>query len=245
MNELGTRLIFLAAGQGKRMQPLGSTLPKSLLPVKNEPFVARLIRQAVEHGAGDLTVVVGYERDQVRDAIESRLPARVHYVVNERYAEDVNINSLGLALEGNTQPFLVVEADIYLDDCCWPVLLDPRDAELSVWYSRGAFGSHQMGGVLKTDAAGRLTDLGIVPAWSSELAGYKKLMGVTRVGPHELTRYQELLFAYREKSLRHYYLAPWIDHLDELPCVERDLGAAHAISVNTPEEYRQMLEALA
>ena len=69
MNIEDTRLIFLAAGQGKRMQPLGSTLPKSLLPVKDEPFVVRLLRQAVEHQATDLTVVVGYEQEQVRQAI--------------------------------------------------------------------------------------------------------------------------------------------------------------------------------
>ena len=237
------RVILLAAGQGKRMQALGGDLPKSLLPVKGEPFAVRLVRQAVEHGAGEIVVVVGYQHERVQAAIAPHFP-QTRFVLNEGFADDINIGSLSLALAGDLRPFHVVEADIYLDDACWDVLFDPADRARSVWYTRGPFLSTQLGGILATDAEGRLTDLRIVPSWEPRYAGYHKLVGVTKVGPNELEHYAELLFAARARSSKQYYLQPWIDCLPELPAYGRDLGAVGAVSVNTPEEYLAMRAAL-
>jgi hypothetical protein len=241
-----SRVILLAAGQGRRMQPLAGDLPKSLLPVRGEPFAVRLLRQAREHGSRDLTVVVGYRAELVEQVLVEHLGEGLRFVLNPRFAEDVNIHSLALALaEAPLEPCLVVEGDIYLVDECWEALLSPADVERSVWYTRGPFlPAHRLGGILRADATGRVTDLRIVPAWEPAYAGYQKLVGVTRVGPAELETYRRLLVAARDRDLRQYYLTPWIDHLDRLPCFARDLGAGAAVSVNTPDEYRQLRQEL-
>jgi len=59
--------VILAAGRGTRMRPLTDSLPKPMLPVAQSPLVAHAADAAVEAGASELLVVVGYEADHVRE----------------------------------------------------------------------------------------------------------------------------------------------------------------------------------
>ncbi|WP_275736763.1 bifunctional sugar-1-phosphate nucleotidylyltransferase/acetyltransferase [Halorhabdus sp. SVX81] len=58
--------VILAAGQGTRMGPLTESTPKPMLPVAGRPLVAHVADAAVEAGASELVVVVGYEAEAVR-----------------------------------------------------------------------------------------------------------------------------------------------------------------------------------
>lgn len=223
------------------MGVLGEHEPKSLLPVAGEPFASRLVRQAFTRGITDVTVVVGYRADYVQSRLEALAPGPLRFVHNERWSEDVNIHSLSLAMAHDPSPCLVVEADIWMSDAAWDGLVDPADADLSIWYSRGKFHRAQMGGILRADADRNIVDLRIVPAWSPEYDDHDKLVGVTRVGPHQAAEFAALLFAARDRNLKQYWLMPWIDNLSRLPCRARDLGSEHAVSVNTPDEYQRLL----
>jgi len=59
--------VILAAGRGTRMRPLTDSLPKPMLPVAGSPLAAHAADAAVEAGASELLVVVGYEAGLVRD----------------------------------------------------------------------------------------------------------------------------------------------------------------------------------
>ncbi len=58
--------VILAAGQGTRMRPLTDRRPKPMLPVADRPLMAHTADAAVEAGATELLLVVGYEADDVR-----------------------------------------------------------------------------------------------------------------------------------------------------------------------------------
>ena len=58
--------VILAAGQGTRMRPLTDRRPKPMLPVADRPLMAHTADAAVEAGATELLLVVGYEADAVR-----------------------------------------------------------------------------------------------------------------------------------------------------------------------------------
>lgn len=58
--------VILAAGQGTRMRPLTESLPKPMLPVADRPLVAHTADVAVEAGASELVIVVGYEANTIR-----------------------------------------------------------------------------------------------------------------------------------------------------------------------------------
>ena len=59
--------VILAAGRGTRMRPLTDTRPKPMLPVAGKPLVAHTAGVAVDAGASELIVVVGYEGETVRE----------------------------------------------------------------------------------------------------------------------------------------------------------------------------------
>ena len=60
------KCVILAAGEGKRMRPLTSRIPKVMIPVANRPILEHLIRAVRDAGITDILLVVGYGEDVVR-----------------------------------------------------------------------------------------------------------------------------------------------------------------------------------
>ena len=83
--------IILAAGMSSRFVPLSYERPKGLLVVKGESLIERQIRQLKEAGIDDITVVVGYLKEQFF-YLEEKFG--VNIVVNEDYYRYNNTSSL-------------------------------------------------------------------------------------------------------------------------------------------------------
>lgn len=62
-------LVILAAGKGTRIRADGETLPKPLLEVMGLPLLKRTILTAHEAGVRRFVVVLGYEAEQIQDAL--------------------------------------------------------------------------------------------------------------------------------------------------------------------------------
>lgn len=83
--------VIMAAGLSSRFAPISYEKPKGLLRVRGEVLIERQIRQLQEAGIADITVVVGYKKEQffyLEDLFG------VSIVVNEQYAERNNHSSL-------------------------------------------------------------------------------------------------------------------------------------------------------
>ena len=63
---MGTSIVILAAGEGKRMK---SSLPKVLQPLAGKPLLQHVIDCATAVGADDICVVYGHGGEQVREAM--------------------------------------------------------------------------------------------------------------------------------------------------------------------------------
>ena len=61
------KAVILAAGQGTRIRPLSAGVPKPMLPVADRPLVAHTVDAAIDAGADEIVLVVGYEAETVRD----------------------------------------------------------------------------------------------------------------------------------------------------------------------------------
>ena len=57
------RALILAGGEGTRLRPLTYTIPKSLLPICNRPFLEHQLRLMRDHGITDATLLTGYLAD--------------------------------------------------------------------------------------------------------------------------------------------------------------------------------------
>ena len=75
--------VVLAGGEGSRLRPLTRNRPKALLPVANRPIIEYVIEALTEVGVRDITVVVGYRKEQVIRRL-AELPVTVNVAVQEK-----------------------------------------------------------------------------------------------------------------------------------------------------------------
>jgi choline kinase len=81
--------VILAAGDGSRMGSLTPTQPKCLLEVGGRSLIEAQVGSLARFGVHDITIVVGYRGDRIRE----RLKNRVSYVENRRYRETNSLYS--------------------------------------------------------------------------------------------------------------------------------------------------------
>jgi N-acetyl-alpha-D-muramate 1-phosphate uridylyltransferase len=72
---------ILAGGLATRLRPLTEKVPKSLIEIHGEPFLAYQLRLLRSHGAERVVLCVGYRGEMIRDAIGDgrRFGLRVEY----------------------------------------------------------------------------------------------------------------------------------------------------------------------
>ena len=61
--------IVIAAGEGRRLRPITERWPKPVLPIDGRPVIATLVRQLMDEGLGQITVVTGYLGGQVEELL--------------------------------------------------------------------------------------------------------------------------------------------------------------------------------
>ena len=100
------RAIIMAAGIGKRMQPLTLQKPKPLIAVNGKVMIESIIEGLKQNGINEIHIVVGYLKEQFRYLTEKY--DDVDLIENPYYDTCNNISSLYVARE-------------YLGDC---IILD-------------------------------------------------------------------------------------------------------------------------
>jgi mannose-1-phosphate guanylyltransferase len=74
--------LILAGGEGTRLRPLTSTIPKPVVPLGDRPFIAYMIEWLRRHGVDDVILACGFMADGVRAVLGegSELGVRLRYV---------------------------------------------------------------------------------------------------------------------------------------------------------------------
>lgn len=107
----------MAGGEGTRLRPLTTNVPKPLLPVVGEPMMAHLLRLLARHGVDEAVVTVQY----LAASIRSYFGTGEDFGVRLSYAtESVPLGTAGSVLNARAgllpdEPFLVVSGDALTD----------------------------------------------------------------------------------------------------------------------------------
>jgi NDP-sugar pyrophosphorylase family protein len=114
--QLKLPVAILAGGLATRLQPLTQTVPKSLIPVNGEPFVAHQLRMLQSKGVRRVVLCVGHLGEQIEAFVESGS----RFGVKAAYSYDGgNLLGTGGALRKAAallgHAFLVIYGDSYLD----------------------------------------------------------------------------------------------------------------------------------
>jgi mannose-1-phosphate guanylyltransferase len=73
--------LILAGGEGTRLRPLTSTVPKPVVPLANRPFISYMLEWLVSHGVTDVVMSCGFLADGVREVLgEGDGSLRIRYI---------------------------------------------------------------------------------------------------------------------------------------------------------------------
>jgi NDP-sugar pyrophosphorylase family protein len=116
-------IAVLAGGLAMRMRPLTTQLPKALLEVAGEPFIAHQLRLFAREGIEDIKLLVGYCWDHIESFVGdgSRFGVRVDYIIDEPTLLGTGGAVRG-ALDRLGPEFLVTYCDSWLDAPYAPVV---------------------------------------------------------------------------------------------------------------------------
>jgi NDP-sugar pyrophosphorylase family protein len=116
-------IAVLAGGLATRMRPLTEQLPKALLEVAGEPFIAHQLRLFARQGIRDVTLLVGYCWEQIERFVGNggSFGVQVDYIVDGPTLLGTG-GAVRRALDRLGPEFLVTYCDSWLDAPYAPVV---------------------------------------------------------------------------------------------------------------------------
>jgi mannose-1-phosphate guanylyltransferase len=107
--------VILVGGEGTRLRPLTSTMPKPVVPLVDRPFMAYMLEWLRRHGVDDVIMSCGFKADRVRDALGDGS----QYGLELRFVEEPEprgtAGALKFAEEHLAERFLMLNGDVLSD----------------------------------------------------------------------------------------------------------------------------------
>jgi mannose-1-phosphate guanylyltransferase len=107
--------VILVGGEGTRLRPLTSNLPKPVVPLVDRPFIVYMLEWLVRHGVDDVIMSCGFKADSVRAALGDGSG----YGVALRFVEEPEprgtAGALKYAEEHLADRFLMLNGDVLTD----------------------------------------------------------------------------------------------------------------------------------
>jgi len=127
------KAVILAAGRGGRLQPVTGNQPKCLARVGTQTLLERQLASLRMHGISDITVVGGYQIDDVRRACGTKATV----ANNARFASTNSLYSLWLVRDLLTEGFVVMNCDVLFHPQLLDDLLSARHEDALLISPRG------------------------------------------------------------------------------------------------------------
>ncbi len=115
MNDEKTSAVVLAAGEGRRLEPLTNRRPKPMVPVANRPILEYVVSAIADAGVERIVLVVGYQQERIRNYFGDGddWGIDIQYVVQEKQLGTAH--AILQAESAVTGSFLVLNGDRLVD----------------------------------------------------------------------------------------------------------------------------------
>src|SRR5438094_10649963 len=111
----GMKAVIMAGGEGTRLRPLTSGVPKPMMPLANRPMMEHIVRLLKEHGFTDIVVTVAFLPQAIRTYFGdgSEFGVRMVYATEETPLGTAG--SIRNAMDELDDTFLVISGDVLTD----------------------------------------------------------------------------------------------------------------------------------
>ena len=110
------KALVLAAGEGTRLRPLTSNIPKPLIVVAGKPFLSHVFHALSSAGVRDIVLLVGWKANRIKEYYGdgSREGVKIHYL--EQKERMGTAHAIGVAEHAMTESFMCVNGDVVISE---------------------------------------------------------------------------------------------------------------------------------
>ncbi len=230
--------VILAAGTATRLRPLTAETPKCLLPIGSQPMLERIVNAVLRAYVHDITIVLGFEEQKIRNFIAERFPALgVRFIVNPEYASTNNAYSLLMA-RGSVggDSLLLLDSDILFDESILTLLTGSKHQSCCAVRTAGEIGDEEI--KVRINPNKEILEIGKHVALEST---YGESIGIEKFS-QEAT---QLLFhtlqkrVITERRINELYEASFQEMIDAGAAIfAEDVGMRRCMEVDTAEDLR-------
>ena len=218
-------VIYLAAGEGKRLRPFTDDRPKALVEVGDATLGERALSSLRSAGVTEVVAVTGYRADDLA-ALDSLLSDTRF---NDRFADMGNIYSLWCARDVVERGCYIVNSDVLFEAEIARRLVATDGSALLCAGSEGV-DEESMKAVAHE---GLLTQL----SKTAPVGSHPEYIGLTRIDPVQGPRLAEILDGFVERNLTsHYYEAAIEDLARREPVHVSIVDGLAWIEIDDPED---------
>ncbi len=223
------KAVILVGGEGTRLRPLTSAIPKAIVPILNRPFLEHLLDYLKRHGVSDAILAMGYLPDPIRDCLGdgSQLGVHLTYLVEESPLGTAGaVKNAESYLDGS---FIVFNGDIVTDIDLTAMVNRHKEVKPKVSIALTPVDNPTIYGVVETDAAGMVQRFVEKPSWD-KITTNTINAGIYILEPEVLAHVPS-----STRSMFENYLFPRLLEMGE-PLLGYP-SDAYWIDIGTPEKY--------
>jgi len=226
------KAVILVGGEGTRLRPLTSSVPKPMVPVLNIPFLEHVFKHLSSHGIRDIILALCYLPDNIQSYFGngSAFGINLTYVV-----EDFPLGTAGAVknvADHIDSTFLVLNGDVYTDLDITSMVALHKDKGAKATIALTPVEDPSAYGVVDTDADGRVKHF-IEKPKREEAPSNMINAGTYVLEPDVLRHVEPQTFCMFEN-----YLFPLL--LDTGEPVYAYPSDAYWIDIGTPEKYASL-----
>lgn len=120
------KAVILAAGEGKRLKPITSSIPKPMIPLLGKPLLEHTIFGLKKAGIDQILLIVGYKQEIIREYFKKaslQLKVKIDYITQEDYLGTAH--AAGCAKDFiKEDDFLMMYGDLFVDPDIFKVIMN-------------------------------------------------------------------------------------------------------------------------
>ena len=153
------KAVVLVGGEGTRLRPLTTSIPKQMLPIAGMPMIERVLHHLALHGVDEAVLSLGYLPDAFMSAYPDghAMGVRLAYAVEPEPLDTAGAVRFAASFAGIDDTFVVVNGDVLTDLDLSALMAFHRDREAEGTIALHPVADPSAFGVVPTDDEGRVT----------------------------------------------------------------------------------------